>query len=73
MSTTFVVWFGEHVPAEQMASIATGIARHGCMLPGASDRDFSITVLWPSQVPTLKTYLAALERLGHARWSEIPN
>lgn len=73
MSTTFTVRFGDHVPLDLVKSMVQGMAGHGDIDPGASDRDFSIKVHRASRAPKLKMYLAAMERFGHARWSEISN
>jgi hypothetical protein len=66
----FIVRFNMHVAAEQVASMATGIAAYGNVLSGSSDRQFVVEVFRPSKAPRLRVLLTQWEVHGFLRWDE---
>jgi hypothetical protein len=66
----FIVRFNEHVAAKQVASMATGIAAYGNVLPGSSDLEFVVEVFRASKAPGLKVLPAQWEVHGFLNWDE---
>jgi hypothetical protein len=71
-ATTVRVNFKAHLSPEQMAAVISGVAIHGQVFPGLSDRDISVVVSRASHLPKLTAWLTTLERYGWVRWSTDP-
>ena len=76
MNAALTVKFGDHIPLEAVAGMASCIAAYGNVFPRASNREYSVDVFRMSKLPKLRDQLVKWERYGFLRWSidsEISN
>lgn len=62
------VTFAEHLPADQISSLVTGIAAYGNVTDTNEPNSYSVEVFRVSKLPQLKEQLTKWERHGFLRW-----
>lgn len=68
-SVTLKVTFAEHLPADRISSLVSGIAAYGNVIEANESKTYSVEVFRVSHLPQLKEQLTRWERYGSLWWS----
>ena len=65
-----LVKFAEHIPAESIAGMVSGMAAYGNVDADSDGLSFTVRVFRESKLPRLKEQLLNWERYGFLRWTQ---